>query len=685
MKIFKKRGDFRLGVGGKTMLSVAVPIAVILVILGAVVSNMVLGTISDLKNKDIEHQFSAVSDKVTQYFDPFFVSEQFIKDRNSIQNIFSEMEQSPESYRFENSVFYNDVMRDLQHTQEVAGESVTAVWIAGVKNNQLIQSDGFVSDASWDIAERVWYQMLSENSEESILSSVYQDATSDQMIVSVATPYKDEAGNMIGVIGLDVSMDTLMEYFGSITVGNSGYVTVYDSDDNLIYHPDNDLLLSNLSDISYTDNMKKQLEEHSSSSAVMEYKRDNVTYYGGTVFIDKFDWSILASMPKAEYTKESTMIFVILIVGFLACIVVSALICLFRTRAIVKPLHAIGAVAREFSSGRLDADIRRNSNDEIGDLEEVFAHTQANLKEIISDIAHVLHEISNKNLTAVTTASYQGNFLTIRESLETINRALNKTIHHVRMAANQIDAGSQQVSDGSQALAQGATEQASSVEELAATIQNISEKIQGNAEYSKTADEQTKAAGDKVQLSSLKMHELMGAMEEIQQTSREIQGIIKTIDDIAFQTNILALNAAVEAARAGEAGKGFAVVADEVRSLAGKSAEASKNTQELIQKSIRAVDNGNVLALDAANVLEETVADTAKVVEAITKIAAASEEQAQAITQVTQGLDQISSVVQTNSATAEESAAASEELAGQANLLNTLIEEFRIDVQKAEE
>ena len=241
------------------------------------------------------------------------------------------------------------------------------------------------------------------------------------------------------------------------------------------------------------------------------------------------------------------------------------------------------------------------------------------------------------------------------------------------------------MASGAQILSQCATEQASSIEQLAAAVQGVSREIGENARRTEEASSHGRTAGEHLNQSREKMRELVAAMAEIKETSAEIQGIIKTIDDIAFQTNILALNAAVEAARAGMAGKGFAVVADEVRSLAGKSAEASQSTQQMIQKSIHAVENGSNLAASTEQMLEETAQYANEIIETIGGIAGASAQQAKEITQITQGLDEISSVVQTNSATAEESAAASEELTGQATLLKDLTRRFRLSNHPMEE
>ena len=671
----RKKKSFRMGISGKMILNIALPTATILIILAAIITTTVVNTIYNLKNKDITNQMETVSNRVVQYFEPFFTAEQFIKNNNSIKQLFSELETSTIPYRFENSEFYQQAVSDLKYANTISGDGVKGVWIAGIKNSEIIQSDGYISETSFDITERLWYKTLLEKPGESIVSSVYEDAAGGGLVVTIATPYYNNSKEMVGVIGIDLLIDDLINYFGQLSIGESGYVTVYDSEQNLVFHPDSSMIMTNLSNISYSENMK-ELIQNNQNSEIIEYKYNNSKFHGATLYIDNFNWSVLACMPNSEYMHETTIIFSMLMIGFLLCIIIISLVCLFRTKALIKPLKNIGTVAEEFAKGKLDSNIIRNTNDEIGDLEEIFSKTQVNLKSIISDIALVLHEISNKNLTIETSATYEGDFVEIKNSLHGIIISMNETMHQVRIAADQVDAGSSQVSNGAQALAQGASEQASSVKELSDNVKDISDKINHTAQSAEIAQNQTIAAKNSLDRSSEKMQELVNAMEQIKNTSGQIQGIIKTIDDIAFQTNILALNASVEAARAGTSGKGFAVVADEVRNLAGKSAEASKTTQNLIKAAINAVETGNKLVSHTAEDLEETATNASLVMKSIIEIAKASIEEAKSISDVTSGLNQISDVVQTNAATAEESAASSEELSGQANMLRQLINEF---------
>ena len=216
------------------------------------------------------------------------------------------------------------------------------------------------------------------------------------------------------------------------------------------------------------------------------------------------------------------------------------------------------------------------------------------------------------------------------------------------------------------------------MQELAERISTISEEIKDTANGALEVRSQTHHTGEEVFLCNQKMQNLVDAMGKIQASSEEIGKILKTIDDIAFQTNILALNAAVEAARAGSAGKGFAVVAEEVRTLASKSAQAAQNTSELIAHSTDAVHMGTEIAQNTADILLGVVDSIQSVVGAIDHIAAISNEQSESVEQVSESINQISSVVQSNSATAEEGAAASEQLSAEAASLKELVKQFTL-------
>ena len=372
----------------------------------------------------------------------------------------------------------------------------------------------------------------------------------------------------------------------------------------------------------------------------------------------------------------------ILIVTIVAAVVIGVLVRMML-HFIQTPLERVVDAMDALEQGdfeRIGHEPIYQSEDELGYMAKKISSTIAKINFIIDDLTHGLTNVANGNFTSDSKdpSQYTGAYKNIRDLMYNLVSMLNQTMYKVHEASEQIAGSASQVAHAAQGLGQGASEQASSVEELAATLLDISKQVDENTKNLVQAQRESQETVEELQNGSEKMKDMLNAMDEITSSSLQIEKIIKTIEDIAFQTIILALNAAIEAARAGQAGKGFAVVAEEVRNLAAKTTESSQNTATLIQQALTAVQNGKHIADETAesfNKIFKSIQQSTERTEQITKNSMAQDE---AIHQTSQGVDSISSVIQTNSATAQESAAASEELSGQAQLLQQLLSQFTL-------
>ena len=391
------------------------------------------------------------------------------------------------------------------------------------------------------------------------------------------------------------------------------------------------------------------------------------------------DWTAVVICDAKEFLGNAFIAVLVMIITTTISFVVGALVISKFVKRIIVPLNAINGKILDMEQGKLSGDaIEVHTGDELETLADAVNSMTAYTNTIIKDIEAVSAKLAAEDLTAEPAADYIGDYAPIKSALYGIINSTSDVIRQIGASSKLVSDGSSKMSDNSTTLSQAATEQAATVEELNASIVEISSNISANADSAGKAKVLADDCMKIVNEGNVKMTDMLHAMEEINETSSQIANIIKTIEDISFQTNILSLNASIEAARAGEAGKGFAVVAGEVGQLAGKTAEAAKNTTALIKTSLAAVENGTVMANETAKMLSKIVSepdDTAKVID---KIAAASQEQADSVKQILVGMDQISTSVQMTSGSSAECAASAEELSGQAKVLLDLVQRFKI-------
>lgn len=489
----------------------------------------------------------------------------------------------------------------------------------------------------------------------------------------------------VGVVTYVPDGEFLNDIIRSIKVGKGGAAFMLDKNGITIADVNSELV--GVEDSVALGDTNPRLKKYSAICKKMvagENGTGSYSYGGKTKVVayspvpDTDGWSIGVAAVRSEFLG----MFFIAILLTIAFVVIFTVIGVRNGinlgKAVAAPLGKAVDRLKLLAEGDIHSEVPEpTENDETAILLGCMSETIRDLNTIITGISSDLAELADGNFLIDVDEDYKGDFAQISASFRDIVGSLSSALGEIDTNAESVRKGAMDLAGASQLLAEGATDQASAIEELTATMTDISEKIHTNAENAEKVREIVSGMNNQVTESNAQMKQSTEAMERIREASDKIAEIISSIEEIASQTNLLALNASIEAARAGEAGKGFAVVATQVGTLSEQSSEAAKNTKQLIQNAIKAVEDGTRLASSTAESLLLVVDNAKTVGEAIDEIALASEEQADATAQITEGINQIAQVVESNSATSEESAAASQELSTQADLLKELVDRFK--------
>lgn len=630
------------------------------------------------KEKELTLESKAASNQLTAFIDQYTRGVEQLAVNPDIIHIMNEIKPGDDIQKAEKMDAVMEYLIDIANTDT---ENVMAVWLSDLDASALAQSDGFVSDADWDITGRGWYGCITEK--KTILTAPYIDSSTGKMILSAASPvYDDATGNVLGAVGMDISLDHMTDIMRSYKIGRNGYILLLSENGTFLYHPQNEYIQKNVKDVNLSQNVVNAIT--SKSSEFLRYKADGVTKYGYVELVGDTGYLVLSSLPLSEYYAILIAMVISLIVLFAVGILLIALSIRKSAANLTKPILALNHTAQQLAAGNLDVCLEVTSDDEIGELGESIGKTVSRLKEYIiyiDETAEVLAQIADGKLRIALKNDYVGEFQKIKTALINISSAMNHVMEGINASSGRVSVGASELANASQMLAESAELQAASVEELAATTNSVADHVEESHRDAEASAKETAKVTAMIEQNQEKMTMMMDAMEEIRQTSQQVVGIIQTIEEIADQTNLLSLNASIEAARAGEAGKGFAVVADEIGKLALESAKAASSTRNLIELSMEEISKGNNIATDAMTALKESVSAVDHVNEMIKNTARNSAIQAESMEQLRIGIDEIARGIQDNSAASQETSATSDELATQADLLNKMVQKFELNEQ----
>lgn len=675
MKQQKKSSISKKRIADEILRQIGGSVILVFLLIAAVAICMVAWLSISARKTELIQESRATANQLTGFLEQYTKSVEQLAANPEIKQV---MRETKAGCNISQAAQKDAVLNNLANIAASDSDNVMAVWISDLDASSFLQSDGLTNEEDWDITGRSWYSCI--ETKQTILTEPYVDSTNGKMVLSAAAPvYDDVTGDILGAVGMDITLDQMTKLMSEYKIGRKGYILLLSGDGMIVYHPQNDMIQQNIKDINISENAVKAAA--SSKNVFLRFKTDGTPKYGFLQHAGDTGYIVLSSLPSSEYYATLFAMVLALILIFAAGIALIAFSIRKSSASLTRPIMDLNHTAQQLAAGDLDVTLHITSQDEIGELGQSIQKTVSRLKEYIvyiDETAEVLSQVADGNLNISLKNDYAGEFQKIKTALLNISDSMNQVMVGINESSQHVSVGASELASASQILAEGAEQQAASIEQLTATTATVAEQVDNSRREAEASAKATEQAAAVIEENQEKMKQMMNAMDKIHETSQQVVGIIQTIEDIASQTNLLSLNASIEAARAGEAGKGFAVVADEIGKLALESSEAANTTKELIGISMEEIRKGNAIAGSAMESLKESVSAIGNVNKMIKETADSAVAQAENMNQLRMGIEEIAHGIQDNSAASQETSATSQELASQAEMLNQMVQKFEL-------
>ncbi len=675
MKQQKKSSISKKRIADEILRQIGGSVILVFLLIAAVAICMVAWLSISARKTELIQESRATANQLTGFLEQYTKSVEQLAANPEIKQV---MRETKAGGNISQAAQKEAVLNNLANIAASDSDNVMAVWISDLDASSFLQSDGLTNEEDWDITGRSWYSCI--ETKQTILTEPYVDSTNGKMVLSAAAPvYDDVTGDILGAVGMDITLDQMTKLMSEYKIGRKGYILLLSGDGMIVYHPQNDMIQQNIKDINISENAVKAAA--SSKNVFLRFKTDGTPKYGFLQHAGDTGYIVLSSLPSSEYYATLFAMVLALILIFAGGIALIAFSIRKSSASLTRPIMDLNHTAQQLAAGDLDVTLHITSQDEIGELGQSIQKTVSRLKEYIvyiDETAEVLSQVADGNLNISLKNDYAGEFQKIKTALLNISDSMNQVMVGINESSQHVSVGASELASASQILAEGAEQQAASIEQLTATTATVAEQVDNSRREAEASAKATEQAAAVIEENQEKMKQMMNAMDKIHETSQQVVGIIQTIEDIASQTNLLSLNASIEAARAGEAGKGFAVVADEIGKLALESSEAANTTKELIGISMEEIRKGNAIADSAMESLKESVSAIGNVNKMIKETADSAVAQAENMNQLRMGIEEIAHGIQDNSAASQETSATSQELASQAEMLNQMVQKFEL-------